>query len=359
MEDGKEVDLNEILAKASFDQLKEMGFPMSEDGKVNVSAFKSENVSERDQKQLDADEAANFIKSMVLPAKMHSQYNVKQTTTDGGSYGAAVPTELATAILEKKAKFAIVRSRAFSFSLSGTFDLPVEGTGVTGYWVGESDVADANLVTESLPTLGKKTLNDHYLAALVKVSWKLMDTSSINIVNFVSNLAGRKLAEVEESAFIAGDGTGKPKGIRTETITSIAQAGAALAYSDLVSLYFALAAPYRQNAVFITSSNGAMKVVGLEDTQNRPIFAPGQPLDELFRKPMLESVNIPANLGAGTNATEIYFGDLSYYWIKDGQELQMATDEVIERLQTKILVYQAVDGKLTLPEAFAKLTAVI
>jgi HK97 family phage major capsid protein len=363
LDGGKEVDLNEVLAEASLDQLKEMGFPI-ENGKVDFSKFSSAAVKTESQEKAEAlAEAANFIKFVALPSAKHAQFGVKsvevkQITTDAGSFGAAVPTALANAILEKKAKFAILRSRAFSFELSGSFDLPVEGDGITGYWVGETDTEDANLVTESHPTLAKKSLGDHYLAALVKVSWKLLNTSDYNIVNFIASLAGKALAETEEAAFIGGNGTGKPKGIRTETLEDIAQEGAGLVYQDLVNLYFLLPAQYRQNAVWITSSMGAKAITGLKDSQDRPIFQPGMPLDELFRKPILESVDIPENLGTGTDTTEIYFGDPYYYWIKDGQSLAMASQDVIERLQTKVLVYQAVDGKLTLTDAFVKMTGV-
>lgn len=357
LEDGTEVDLKQVIAEASIEQLKEAGFDMK-DGKINFSSLPSAVKSEVEMKKEAMNEAANFIKSLVIPSQYHKQYNVKTITTDAGEFGAAVPTALASAILEKKAKFSVMRSRAFSFELSGPFDLPVEGDGITGYWVGEEDTSDANLVTESAPTLGKKSLGDYYLAALVKVSWKLLQTSDFNIVNFIASLAGRKLAETEETAFIGGNGTGKPKGIRTETLSSVAVAGDGLAYQDLVNLWFLLPAQYRGNAVFITSPLGAKAITGLKDSTDRPIFQPGQPLDELFRKPVLESTDIPENLGGGGDTTEIYFGDPYYYWIKDGQSLQMATQDVIERLQTKVLVYQAVDGKLTLADAFVKLTGV-
>lgn len=362
LDGGKEVDLAEVMASTNLEQLKEMGFPI-ENGKLDFSKFSANAKSEKQLEKEAIAEAANFVKFICLPQGKHAAFGVKsievkQITTDTGSFGNAVPTALASAILEKKAKFAIIRSRAFSFSLSGPFDLPIEGTGVTGYWVGEEDESDANLVTESKPTLTKKSLDDHYLAALVKVSWKLLNTSDYNIVNFVASLAGKALAETEETAFIAGNGTGKPKGIRTETLESVAQAGEGLAYQDLVNLYFLLAAQYRMNAVFITSSLGAKAIVGLKDTQDRPIFQPGMPLDELFRKPLLESADIPENLGTGGDTTEVYFGDPYYYWIKDGQDLAMATQDVIERLQTKVLVYQAVDGKLVLTDAFVKLTGV-
>lgn len=360
LEDGTEVDLRSVISEAGVEQLKEMGFPLV-DGKVNFKALPLEVKGEAEKKAESVAVAANFLKFHILPSEYRAQYgvtDVKQINTGSGSFGATVPTELANEILAKKAKFNVLRSRAFAFELSGPFDLPLEGTDVTGYWVGEVDAGDANLVGASTPTVDKKSLDDHYVAALVKTSWKLLNTSAFNIVNYISSLAGRKLAETEEVAFIGGNGTGKPKGIRTETLQSVAQAGAALAYKDLVNLWFKLKPQYRQNAVFMTSTLGAKAITGLQDQQDRPIFQPGMPLDELFRKPLLESVDIPEDLGDADDETEIYLGDPSYYWIKDGQSMQMATDQIIERLQTKVLVYAAVDGKLTHTESFVKLTGV-
>jgi HK97 family phage major capsid protein len=354
--DGKQIDLQQVLTEGTIAALQEAGFPLS-DGKVDLKSLPGFAKSEADVKMAKMGVAANFLKYLLLPAEKHAAYGVKQITTDNASMGATVPTELADVILEKKERFNILRQRAFSFQLAGPFDLPLEGTGVTAYWVGESDTEDANLVTESEPTVTKKTLNDYYLGALVKVSWKLLDTAAFNIVNYVATLSGRALAQAEEQAFVSGSGTGRPKGIRQESVESIAQAGDGLSYQDVVNLWFKLPAQYRQNAVFLTGNKGAKLITGLKDSQDRPIFTPGMPLDELFRRPLLESADIPENLGTGTD-TEVWFGDPAYYWIKDGQSMQMATDPVIERLQTKVLVYQAVDGKLTHTESFVKLTGV-
>ena len=38
--------------------------------------------------------------------------------------------------------------------------------------------------------------------------------------------------------------------------------------------------------------------------------------------------------------------------------MEMATDDIIENLQTKIVLYEAVDGKMVLTDAGYKLTAV-
>lgn len=355
MPNGDNVDLKDLLKEETIKQMDAMGFPM-ENGKFKN--LPGEVKSEATEKQEKVEHAANFLKNLILPYQLHAKYGVKAITTDAGSMGSTVPTELANQIIEKKMKLSVLGSRAFPLESAGKFEVPVEGTDITGYWVAESDSGDANLVDESEPTTAPITLDDHYVAGLVKVSFKLMNTSAFNIVNFVASLAGRKLAETQEAAFIGGNGSGKPKGIRTESLSSVAQAGAGLSYDDLLNLWFSLPAQYRANAVFITSAMGAKAITALKDTMDRPIFAPGQPLDELFRRPILESADMPENLGLGTDTTEVIFGDPSFYWVKYGTALEMGTQPVLERLQTKVLTYQAVDGKLTLAESFAKLTGV-
>lgn len=358
LDGGKEVDLREVIKEAGVDQLKEMGFPIGDDGKVKLTSLPAEVKTEAEKKLAAAEVSANFIKSQVVPEKDHARMGIKGQPTTTGEMGATVPTELASAILEKKRSFTVFRDRVFSFNLAGKFDLPVEGTDVNGYWVGEEDASDANLVTGSEPTADKKSLDDHYLAALVKFSWKLLNTSAFDIQNYVATLAGRKLAQVEESAFVGGDGTGKPKGFRQETVQSVAQLGDGLTYQDVLNLYHKLPAQYRQNAVFASSGKGTGALHGLADSTGRPIFTPGQPLDQLFNKPLLESVDIPENLGVGTDATEIWFLDPGYYHVKYGTGLEMAADQTIERLQSKLVIYQAVDAKVVLTDAFVKLTGV-
>lgn len=350
-EEGKEVDLMPALKEAAAEAVKEIEVPMK-DGKFAFPEVKSES----QMKGEAIDRAANFIKLVTAGAEKAAKLfgvDTKAIDTTTGSMGYTVPTELANEIVMKKQKFSVIRGRAFEFDLSGPFDVPVEGTGVTGYWPAENAA-----ITESNPVTTKVSLGDYYLAALVKVSWKLLQTSSQNIVSFVSTLAAKALAETEETAFVAGDGSGKPTGLRQASITGIAQAAAALAYTDVTALYFGLPKKYRKNAVFVTSNKGARLIHELLDTTDRPIFQPGMPLEKLFEKDLLESEDIPENLGAGTNETEIFFGDLFYYWIKNGQAMEMATQEAIENLQTKIVVYEAIDGKVVLPEAFRKLTAV-
>lgn len=311
---------------------------------------------ENSKKNLSADEraekSAEFVRELVAKSKGEAR-EYKTITTNTASFGYAVPTELANAIHEKKDKIAKIRKYAFVFQMDGKFDLPVEGTGVTSYWV--TTEADTD-ITESNPTLGKSSLDDLYLAARVRVPYKLMNSTAISIENFVANLAARSLRSKEETAFVAGDGDGKPTGLRAASITAVPQASTNLSYDDLVNLYYAVPEQYREGGVWLASTEALKLVRKIKDEQKQPIFNMQE--KAIFGRPVEESTDIPANLGSGSNETEIYFGDLSEYWIKDGVSMLSETRPVPGRLQVDIIVYQAVDGVVVNTDAFRKLTGV-
>lgn len=345
--------MNPEIKEVTMDELKGI---MGESIKELIPALKSELMSElkaglKDEVKVDSAEektikAAEFIKGVC-----NGTLEKKAIDSTNESFGYTVPVELSNFILTAKDKIAKMRKLAFVFQMSGNYQLPTEGTGVTAYWVGENDE-----ITESNPTIAKKSLTDYYLAARVLIPRQLINTSAYNIVNFVGELCARKLRDTEETAFVAGDGTNKPTGLRLASITSIAQAGSALDYSDVVALYYLLPEQYRDNAVFLTSAKGCKALRTITDKNGVPIFDLRD--QKVFNKPVLESADIPENLGSGSDTTEIYFGDMWYYWIKDGEKMFVDTDKVLSKLQVELVVAQAVDGVYTLPAACRKLTGV-
>jgi HK97 family phage major capsid protein len=353
--EGKEIPLSELVSEATEASLKEMGLELGENGKLKLTELPTEVKEEVDSNVKRAEVSANFIKQNVLPEQKHKEYGVKAVTSETTSMGHTIPTELATRILEKKEEQAVIRNRSFVFQMAGKFDLPVENVTVTGYWMSEN-VA----ITESNPTLAKKSFEDNWVAARVLVPWQLMNSTPIAIESYIANLMARKLANAEESKFIGGDGDNEPLGIRdgASSISSIAQAGAGLAIDDLKKLFYEVPSQYRKGATFLTSGNGKLYTDSLKDSNNRPLFDPAQVLEKLFGKDFDESSNIPENLGDGGNETEVYFGDFSYYHIKEGTTLSMDSDKIISKLQTELVAYQAIDGGVTISDAFRKLTGV-
>jgi HK97 family phage major capsid protein len=354
-------ELKGIIRDTSLATMKEAGV-VGDDGKLNVKAMGGEMRSEVGEKKEQARLAANYIKGIVLPNHLKKQYGydagmerdveMKEISTDGASMGSLVPTLLYDVIVSEREKLRAFRSRAFTLSLSGKIDVPIDGTGVTANWIGEN-----TLVTESDHTTTTKPLDDHALAARVVTPWKLLLQSPFNIVNYVGRLSGRALADAEESAFIGGNGTGKPKGLRTETVTSDA-ATSPFAYGDMVKLYNMIEPQYLTNAVFLTSQLGKKVLMSLQDDVKRPLMEFGGTVPTIFGLPVITSSFMPSNLGVGGDETEIWIGDLSNYWIKDGESMQMRTGEILEKMQTQVLVYEFVDGRAVDLTGFAKLTGV-
>jgi HK97 family phage major capsid protein len=333
MENQKELTLDELKTMIT-DVVKENLPEVKQETKIMKT--------EAEEKAEGLEVAKKFICDVV---------EGKAVDTTAGSMGYTVPTELASAIQEKKDKLAKMRKVAFVFQFAGKFQLPQEGTGVTAYWVDENDT-----ITESNPTVGKKDLDDYYLAGRVLAPRKLLNTSAYNIVEFISRLIARSLVNTEETAFVAGDGSSKPTGLRGASVSSVAQAGSGLVYDDIVNLYYGLAEQYRGMAIFMTSALGMKALRKIKDDNGVPIFDPAK--QELFGRPIWESSDIPSNLGTSANETEIWFFDPSYYWIKDGENMFMETDKIISKLQTEIVVSTAVDGVMTLTDAGYKLTGV-
>jgi HK97 family phage major capsid protein len=345
--------MNQEIKEVTMDELKSI---MATSVQEAIPTLKSELLSElksglKDEVKTDTAEekmvkAADFIKGVC-----NGNLEQKAVDSTNDSFGYTVPTELSSFILTAKDKIAKMRKLAFVFQMSGNFQLPTEGTGVTSYWVGEND-----LITESNPTVGKKDLVDHYLAARVLIPRKLLNTSAYNIVNYIGELCARALRNTEETAFIAGDGSSKPTGLRLASIGSVPQAGTSLDYSDVVNLFYLLPEQYRDNAVFITSALGMKALRTITDDNGVPIFDLRD--QKVFNRPVVESADIPSNLGSSANTTEIYFGDMWYYWIKDGETMFVDTDKVLSKLQVELVVAEAVDGVYTLPAACKKLTGV-
>lgn len=349
-EKGQEINLIDIIGDSIKEFAQETGMPL-ENGKFNLSALPTKARNAIEEKMEAAKESQKFIKSLLLG-------ELKAISTDGGSFGSAVPNQLYSKIIEKKDALAFIRKYAFSLTQAGTLSLPKDGTVASATWVGAAGQSTAN--SESNPTLGVNAFVDKYLQGRVQIPYSLLNGSPIALENYVASLIGRAMAQQEEAAFIAGSGaTGIPMGIRaTAGIPSTAQAGASFNYDDAIELAHGLPLQYRQSdkMVFITSTAGVKLFRKLKDTTGAPIFNPTD--NTVFGRPLIESASIPSNLGVGTNETEMFAVDLSYYWIKDGEGLTAKTTDYPRDMIVELVAYQAIDAGLLFTDAAFKLTGV-
>lgn len=310
---------------------------------------------------------AGFIKLDTLDEETKSAVetlNKDLSTIVDADGGVLVPTELRTALIERK--YATPRLRNYATVLpmpSGKLDLDAESTTVTVNWTTELDV-----ITQSDPQFTKLSLSANNLMGLTRISRQLLNDNGMgdSLVDWVINRFAQAIARAEDTAFMVGTGVNMPTGIRTYGIASIPQAGANVAASDIEALYWALPQQYRQNAVWILPDTILGRVARLRDGNGNRMFAEafnnGTDVPTLLGRPVLTQDNIPTNLGAGTNESEIYFGDMQYYVVGDTEqtfsESSIHEGESFERHRLAVKVGERLDGGLALVEAFRKLTAV-
>lgn len=324
----------------------------------------------------EAASSGNRQKLLELNDRVEKQYVAKYgdrwaekaqsigTIGSGTSGGVLVPTTVADSIVSKQFYISPLRQISTVIqNMPANLQLPSENTLVQAYWVAEGSPG-----TDSGEVFDPNILTPHKLMGIDSFTSEILADAATNpsIQNYVEQRFAVALALAENDAFTNGDGTGKPFGFRSSAITpgSVAQAGAALAYDDVVKLKYALKTAYRKVAVYVVSSAAAQALETIKDTLGRPIWREG--LAEatpatLLGRPVYIVDEIPDNLGAGTDATEIWYGDFKNYFIGDRGDLRIdygtnGTDFANDKISLRMA--KRVAGRPVIGESFAKLTGV-
>jgi HK97 family phage major capsid protein len=290
-----------------------------------------------------------------------------QTVGTAGQGGVLVPVTLRTNIIEKLRYISPMRQIATVLNdMPAILDMPYDNALPTTYWVGEGAA-----ITPSGATFAKKQLVPYKLAGLDPFSYEsLVDTAvSPDLQRLVEDRFAIALALAENAAFVNGDGSSKPFGFRSSDITPTVITGNTtagnLAYTDVTNLMFnGVPTAYRNVGHFITSSKGVQLLLNMKDTQGRPLYLPGQTglanasYDTFLNRPIHVVDEIPTNLGAGTNETQLWFCVPSMYWIGNRGALRTdygtnGTDFAQDQITLRMI--ERVAGRPFLDEAWSSM----
>lgn len=272
------------------------------------------------------------------------------TSTEGGFL---VPTEFERRLIQALENQNIMRGLATVIGTSSDRDIPVVTSHGSASWL-----AEEGAYSESDDAFGQKTIYAHKVGTLIKVSEELLQDSAFDLDGYVATEFARRIGAAEETAFVAGNGVGKPTGVSVDAEVGVTAAAAAAVTSDeLLDLFHSLGRPYRGRATWLMADATAKAIRKLKDTQNQYIWQPGlqagQP-DRLLARPVAISDDVPS---MATGNKSILFGDYSYYWIGDrqGTVFQRLSELYAANGQVGFRTYRRVDGKLTLASAIKAL----
>lgn len=268
--------------------------------------------------------------------------------------GYLVPESWVGSLIQKLTDAVIMRQLASVMSTTSTTNLPVVSDNGAAGWLDEeaaypeSDIAFSNL-----------QLHAYKLGRIIKVSEELLSDNTYNLESEISRIFGLTFGLAEETAFITGDGTGKPTGVLTGADNGVTAASAtAVTYDEIINLIHSVRAVYRRNASFLMKDATAAMLRKLKSTDGVPLWQPslqaGKP--DMFLGYMQYSSEAMPTVATGVKS--IAFGDFREYRIADrgGIAMQRLNELYAGTGQVGFRMRKRVDGKLLVSEAVKTLT---
>jgi len=287
-----------------------------------------------------------------------------QSDVDTAGGYLVMPEMFVTDFIKNVDDAVFVRSLARKFTVVGAQTLGVSKrtAKLTSFaWGSELTAPTA----DSALKFGKRTLTPHYMTGSILISNDLLRNAVMNPETLVNSELARDAGELEEQAFMTGNGAQRPLGLFTASTDGISTgrdvatgSATAILADGLISAKYTLKTQYRMKAKWLFHRDGISQIAKLKDTTNQYIFQvslrDGEP-DRLLGLPIMESEWVPNTFTTGLYVGML--GDFNWYWIADSLEMQ------IQRLvelnartnQTEFIARRKTDGAPMLEEAFVRI----
>lgn len=242
--------------------------------------------------------------------------------------GSAIPTTFMdfVTVFERTLNPMIDVARVFPTRTGNPLTFPR----VTGDVVaGGSVTAEAGSITEGDPTISSVNLGAFKVAHTTLYSAELDQDEVIGLDQILADAIARPIGLGWGTFFTNGTGTTQPWGFlqraaNAGTALGTANGGVSGKYvsaTDLITLQYSLAKPYRDRGAFMANSIGLIR--SYKDNNNQFIYTSslvaGTP-DLLLGRPIYEN---PAMQAFGSANTAVAFGDFSRYYIRDVQPVRV------------------------------------
>ncbi len=258
----------------------------------------------------------------------------------GADGGFLLPTETDSEIGKRMAVVSPMRALATVRQVSGAvLKKPFALAGLSTGWVAET----AARPQTNTPQLAEMSFPTMELYAMPAATQGLLDDSAVDIEAWIAAEVDVAFAEQEGTAFIAGDGVNKPKGVLAyETVANASYAwgkigylatGAAGAFAStgpldvLIDTIYSLKAGHRQNGRFLMNRKTQASLRRFKDTTGNYIWQPPASAGQaaaLMGFPVAEAEDMP---DVAANSMAIAFGDFrAGYLVVDRTGIRILRD---------------------------------
>ena len=265
--------------------------------------------------------------------------------------GYLLTPQMATYIIDRLYEDSTLRSVADVQQIStGAYKIPVAYDDFGYEWVGETERRNE---TGTGNPFKEVVIQAHEINFYPTASNALLEDSVVDLEQWVGQKTGDIGGRAENSAFVVGDGNGKPRGVlnypigtgfgKLEAINSGIAGG--VNYDSFVNLMTGLKTGYQARASFLTSRLGLALVMKLKDGEGRPLWQPsltaGAPSVLLGRNVVIAD-DMPA---PGVNAISFAYGDFKRgYVIVDRTGMRVIRDDITKPGFTRWNIFRRLGG---------------
>jgi HK97 family phage major capsid protein len=286
------------------------------------------------------------------------------TDTEGGYL--RMPQEMASELIKAVDNEVFIRGLANVQMIGGA-----ECLGAVSL---DTDVDDAAWTSElaagaedTALRLGKRELRPHPLAKRIKLSRKLVRSTTRDVVALVNERFGYKFGVTEEKAYMTGSGAQQPLGVFTASNDGIPttrdvstdNSQTAISADNLIEVKHSIKAQYWRDPSFrwVFHRDALKRIRKLKTGDGQYLWQPGMNAD--LPPAILEVPYVASEYAPNTFTQGLYVGILGafrFYWIAEALnlEVQVLNELYAESNQIGYIARREIDGMPVLSEAFAR-----
>jgi len=271
------------------------------------------------------------------------------------SGGYTVPTAMSSKIFSKLYETDPMRRICNVETITtNSVEFPVDWDEASVGWEEETKAGSPT----DTPQFKVKRIPVFVLYAKPLATQTLLEDSSINIQNWLTNKVSDKFARTENAAFVTGDGIGKPRGFTTWSDGTYGTVGyiyqcpmghaSALTADGFISVKFSLVEQYMNNAVWLMARSTVAAAMKLKFGDGHYIWSPGLTQKEpstILGDPLYMSTTMPT---VAANAVSVAYGNFKEaYTIVDRLGISLQRDPFTRKPFVEFYFRKRVGGDVT------------
>lgn len=315
-----------------------------------ITAF-CEDVAGKTLLHTDEDKVKAYVKDLV-----------EGSNPDGGFF---ITPERSTQIIRRVFETSPVRLVANVIATSSnSVEMVIDDDEADAGWVGETQ----SRPDTDTPEIGLKTIPIHEIYAQPKATQRMLDDAGFDVEGWLQGKVTNKFTRTENTAFVTGDGSKKPKGFLNypawavagtyerdaiEQITATGTAGTLDEADDVITLQCSLIEDYQASAVWGGTRDTFCDIMKLKDLQGQYLLNPmvlAEGADRiLLGKRFIFMQDMPE---VAANALSLVYGDFSEgYTIADRFGVRVLRDPYTAKPYVKFYSTKRVGADVTNFEA--------